>query len=182
VRSARFEICPSCFFILSGCGLIFFMPIFLSTFINKLDKKGRVSVPAAFRSALSSDGFQGAVALRSYAVPAVEVFGGNVMERLVEQVDHMDMFSEERQNFTATLFSDSELLSFDSEGRIALSEVLLSHAQIHERVAFVGCGTHFQIWEPEIFAKIRENARKKLKNEGLTLPLKDLRTLPKGEQ
>jgi MraZ protein len=139
-------------------------------------------VPAAFRAALDAEAFQGAVALRSYSVPAVEMFGGSVMERLVAQVDRMDMFSEERQNFTATLFADSELLSFDSEGRIVLSDALLSHAQIHDQVAFVGCGTHFQIWKPEFFAGVRESARQKLKNDGLALPLKELRALPKGEQ
>ena len=92
------------------------------------------------------------------------------MERMVKQVDGMAMFSAERSDFAAALFADCEHLSFDSEGRITLSENLLNHARIQDRVAFVGCGSTFQMWEPEAFTQQKNLARSRFQQEGITLP------------
>ena len=40
--------------------------MFLSTYENKLDKKGRVSVPASFRSYLSNLGYNGVICYPSF--------------------------------------------------------------------------------------------------------------------
>ena len=40
--------------------------MFLSTYENKLDKKGRVSVPASFRSHLSNLGYNGIICYPSF--------------------------------------------------------------------------------------------------------------------
>lgn len=142
------------------------MSVFLSTFVNKLDKKGRVCVPASFRAALekqSSSG-TGAVALRSYVCDGIDVWGADMMEKLVAQVDTMDMFSKERSDFSAVLFADCEPLSFDPEGRIVLSESLISHGKIEDKVAFVGCGMTFQMWNPDLFSRYKEEARGRLQS------------------
>ena len=146
------------------------MSIFLSTYINKLDKKGRVSVPASFRLSLETQSKQGIVALRSYASRAIDVFGGEMMERMVRQVDEMPMFSGDRSDFSSAIFADCEHLSFDSEGRITLPQALLAHGGITDRVAFVGCGSTFQMWEPEAFAGHKDQARLRLQQGGMTLP------------
>ena len=39
------------------------MALFIDTFVNRIDKKGRVSVPATFRAALNGQGFHGIVGL-----------------------------------------------------------------------------------------------------------------------
>lgn len=156
-----------------------FMSVFLSTYVNKLDKKGRVSVPAGFRTALSCQTFQGIVAFRSYTLSAIEACGCDVMERLVSQVDHLDMFSETRDDFSSTIFADCEQIAFDSEGRITLSESLITHAHLQGKVAFVGCGSTFQIWEPEAFAAHKDLARKRLRERGA--PLSFVMHAAKGE-
>ena len=46
--------------------------MFLSTHENKLDKKGRVSVPASFRSYLSSMGYNGVICYPSFTNPSIE--------------------------------------------------------------------------------------------------------------
>ena len=143
--------------------------MFLSTFINKLDKKGRVSVPATFRSALAGQSFQGLIAYRSYTSAAIEACGVSMMHQLISSVDDMDLFSEERLDISSTVFADCDQLSFDSEGRINLTDTLIQHAGIAERVAFVGCGSTFQIWDPEAFTRYREEARKRLQARGFTL-------------
>lgn len=157
------------------------MAIFLSTFVNKLDKKGRVSVPAAYRAALSGLSFGGIIAYRSYTNQAVEACGIDVMERMVASVDHFDLFSDERGDLTSTIFADSEQLAFDPEGRIMLPESLIVHAGITDKVSFVGCGSTFQMWEPETFQAQQVVARERLKRRGLTLGLAKQRLLHKGD-
>ena len=55
----------------------------------------------------------------------------------------------------------SENLQFDTEGRVSLSNKLLSQAKIKNNVLFVGLGKTFQIWEPRNFEKFKTVARKK---------------------
>ena len=46
--------------------------MFLSTYENKLDKKGRVSVPASFRSHLSNLGYNGVICYPSFNNTSIE--------------------------------------------------------------------------------------------------------------
>jgi MraZ protein len=149
------------------------MTLFLSTFMNRLDKKGRVSVPAPFRLALSGQAFQGVVVFRSYKSSAIEGMGMNRMERLSQSVDQLDMFSDVQDDFAATIFADSHMLAFDGDGRIVLPELLIKHAQIENNVAFVGRGATFQIWNGEAFEAHQEKARQRIQERQSTLKLRE---------
>lgn len=147
------------------------MALFLSTFINKIDKKGRVSVPAPFRSSLMDNSFQGFVAFRSYNQAAIEGCDIGRMERLSQSVDTLDLFSQAQEDLASTLFADAHQLAFDQDGRILLPELLREHANIKDQVAFVGRGTTFQLWHPETFKTQQEDARKRIAEQKTTLRL-----------
>jgi MraZ protein len=144
-------------------GLCFLMGLFLSTFVNKIDKKGRVSVPASFRGALSGQIFQGFVAFRSLKLEAIEGFGMDRIERLSKSFDEMDLFSQEHEDWSASIFADAQQLAFDSEGRVSLTQAMIDHAHLKDQVAFVGRGATFQIWDPQRFQGQQEEARKRLR-------------------
>ncbi|MBY0500726.1 MAG: division/cell wall cluster transcriptional repressor MraZ [Alphaproteobacteria bacterium] len=148
------------------------MKLFLSTFMNKLDKKGRVSVPASFRLALSDQSFQGIIAFRSYKLPTIEGMGIDRMQRLSESVDQLELFSESQDDLAATIFADSHMLAFDGDGRVILPQILLDHAQINDGVAFVGRGATFQIWNPSAFQSYQEEARKRVQEKQSVLKLR----------
>jgi MraZ protein len=148
------------------------MALFLSTFTNKVDKKGRVSVPSPFRAALVGQNFNGLVAFRSYRLPAIEGLDMARMEQFSESTDSLDLFSEEHEDITATIFADAVQLPFDGEGRIVLPANLVEHAGISETATFVGRGRTFQIWEPERFQEFQDKARQRAREQGLTLRLK----------
>ncbi len=156
------------------------MALFLSTFVNKVDKKGRVSVPAPFRTALTGQSFGGIVVFRSYKFPAIEACGGDRMERLSSSVDDLALFSEQQDDLAATIFADARQLAFDSDGRVVLPEELASHANITDRAAFVGRGPTFQIWEPKAFEIYQEQARERVHRQGATLRLRP--PVPKAEE
>ena len=135
--------------------------MFLSSYENKIDKKGRVSVPAAFRSNLNSMGYNGFVTYPSFNHPALEACSQERVEQLSNTIDSLNPFEEKRDYFATSVLSESENLQFDTEGRVSISENLLKHAKIKNNVLFVGLGKTFQIWEPKNFEKFKAFARKK---------------------
>ncbi len=147
------------------------MALFLSTYTNKLDRKGRLSAPAPFRAALADQAFKGVVAFRSCKYPALDCFGMDRMESLGHSLDALDLFSDTQDDLAATIFADARPLAFDTEGRILLPEDLITHANLTEQAAFVGRGHTFQIWEPIAFAAWQAEARSRVRSAGLTLKL-----------
>ncbi len=135
--------------------------MFLSTYENKLDKKGRVSVPAPFRSYLSNLGYNGIVCFPSFNNSSIEAWPQDRIEKISNAIDSLDPFEEKKDYFATSILSESINLQFDNEGRIALTNKLLKHSKIRNSVLFVGQGKTFQIWEPTSFEKFRVNARKK---------------------
>jgi len=135
--------------------------MFLSTYENRLDKKGRVSVPASFRSYLSSMGYNGVVCYPSFNHLSIEACPQNRIEKLSESIDSLNPFEEKRDIFATSVLSDSINLQFDSEGRVSIPDKLLKHAKIKQTMLFVGQGQTFQIWEPKQFEKFKIQARKK---------------------
>ena len=135
--------------------------MFLSNYANKIDKKGRVSVPATFRTHLHSMGYNGFISYPSFNHPALEACSQDRIEKLSNTIDSLNPFEEKRDFFATSILSESENLQFDTEGRVSLSDKLLNHAKIKNNILFVGLGKTFQIWEPKIFEKFKVVARKK---------------------
>ena len=135
--------------------------MFLSSYENKIDKKGRISVPATFRSHLSSMGYNGFISYPSFNHSALEACSQDRIEKLSDTIDSLNPFEEKRDFFATSILAESTNLQFDSEGRISLSSKLLKHAKIKNSMLFVGQGQTFQIWEPTAFEKFKVTARKK---------------------
>ena len=135
--------------------------MFLSSHENKIDKKGRVSVPATFRSHINSMGYNGLISYPSFNHSALEACSQDRIEKLSNTIDSLNPFEEKRDFFATSILSESENLQFDTEGRVSFSEKLLKHAMIKTNVLFVGLGKTFQIWDPNNFEKFKIVARKK---------------------
>ena len=121
--------------------------MFLSSYENRIDKKGRVSVPATFRSHLNSMGYNGFISYPSFNYSALEGCSQDRIEKLSNTMNSLNPFEENRDYFATSVLSESENLQFDTEGRVSISEKLLNHAKIKNNLLFVGLGKTFQIWE-----------------------------------
>ncbi len=137
------------------------MTLFLGTIENKIDAKGRVSVPADFRMAIKNDNFQGVILYHSFTNKCIEGCTMTRMEQLSDATDNLDLFSEENENLNSLIFSDARQLSFDVTGRIVIPSDLLEFAGIKNNALFVGRGKTFQIWNVEEFKKYQLKARQK---------------------
>ena len=88
--------------------------MFLSSFVNKIDKKGRVSVPATFRSHLNTLGYNGFISYPSFNHSALEACTQDRIEKLSNTIDSLNPFDEKRDYFATSLLSESENLQFDT--------------------------------------------------------------------
>ncbi len=132
---------------------------FLANTVNSIDKKGRVSVPAAFRFVL---GNQSALyTMLSISSPTIEAGGPQLIDAAEARLAQMDPFSEEYEIWSFYVHGDSNQLKIDGDGRITLSDDMREHAQMEDRVAFVGRGHFFQMWEPEKFRVYQQEPRLK---------------------
>lgn len=140
------------------------MEPFVSHFTNRLDAKGRVSIPATFRAVLAKDGYEGLYVHPALDTPALDA-GGNALRRTITDIlASYDPFSEEWDLLSTALNGTSEILKMDGEGRIMLTDSLKAHAGIDSTVTLVGHGHKFQIWEPGRFRAHLEDARGKLRD------------------
>ena len=135
--------------------------MFLSTYENKLDKKGRVSVPASFRSYLSNLGYNGVICYPSFNNLSIEAWPQDRIEKISEAIDSLNPFEEKKDYFATSILSESINLQFDNEGRILLTNNLLKHAKIKNNILFVGQGKTFQLWEPNNYEKFKVTAKRK---------------------
>lgn len=146
------------------------MALFLSTFTNKVDKKGRVSLPAPFRTALADQIHNGVVVFAAHNHACLEGFDCAKMEEISARLDQFDLFSSEQDDLATTIFGQSVQLPIDGDGRIILPEHFLKAAQIANKATFVGLGRKFQIWNPELFDRRKVQARGAVQDQKLTIP------------
>lgn len=118
------------------------MSLFLSSYENRVDAKGRVSVPAKFRAVVANDEFQGVVL---YCSPTHNCIEGVSMSRLEKLAESGDICGD--------LFADAQQMAFDVTGRIIITPELIKYAGIKNCALFVGRGNSFQIWNPDNFRK-----------------------------
>lgn len=140
------------------------MDEFLSTFTNRLDAKGRVSIPASFRAVLARDGFDGLYCCPTLDRKAVDAGGNRLRDQIRASLQLFEAFSEDHEYLSTTLIGESEVLKIDQDGRVILSEALKQHAGIADQVTFVGQGYKFQIWEPGRFAAYRNEAKARVRD------------------
>ena len=135
--------------------------VFLSSVTNSVDLKGRVSVPANFRTQCSASGFEGVVLWPSLDGAYLEGGDLSVLGHYQEMLDRMDMYDAGREALELVIFGESEKLSFDSTGRISLRAKFRDHAALSGKVTFVGRGRKFEVWGEAAHEARRTELREK---------------------
>ncbi len=145
------------------------MALFAGTFENKVDRKGRVSVPAAFRAEIEGQHNNAVYLYPSPEFPAIEACPVEWMEEMKTNIKKLPKFSSQRKALVLSLFGRARLFRFEEDGRLILPKDFVERAGIGERAAFVGMGDTFLIWNPEAAEAALEEASRTVIEEGLTV-------------
>lgn len=148
------------------------MAAFIGRHINKIDKKGRVSVPKPFRDAIADQDYPGIYVFPSFKYPALEGAGEAFIQRIVTSLDDLDLFSDEQDDLAETILANTNTLPYDPEGRVILPKSLMDHVNLKTEAVFVGAGARFQIWEPKAYAVHNAQSFERARARGVTLRLR----------
>lgn len=132
---------------------------FLSNATNRIDAKGRVSVPASFRSVLSERGIQELYCLQDLVYPAISVGGPDLLDRYERQIASVDPFSPEANRMSLLVHGGGVFMRLDAEGRLMVTDFIRDFTGISSEVTFVGRSDHFQLWQPKAFQEAQAAAR-----------------------
>ena len=145
------------------------MNLFLSQYINKVDKKGRVSLPSSFRNVLPKENKNEIILFKSLKFPSIEGCSFERINRIASRIDELDIFSDDQDDFATSIFSETVPTNLDNEGRFLIPEKLKEYSNISSEVTFIGQGYYFQIWEPKAAIDRQKKSRERLIKERKTL-------------
>jgi MraZ protein len=147
------------------------MSLLVGKYVNKIDRKGRVSVPKQFRDGLAAQAttFAGVYAFPLFKSPALQICGEAFMRQLTRSIDRLDFFSDDQDDMASIVLESAHALAFDPEGRVTFPRELMDHAQLTSEALFVGRGTACRVWSPELHRKQHGQAFERARSRSATL-------------
>ena len=145
------------------------MDLFVSQFVHKIDKKGRISLPSIFRNALPKKNNSEIILFKSIKFQAIEGCSSERINKIAKRIDELDIFSDDQDDFSTSIFSEIVPTNLDKEGRFLIPENLKKYSNIKKEATFIGQGHFFQIWEPKAAIERQKKSRERLINEKRTL-------------
>jgi len=125
---------------------------FASNFVHSLDPKKRLTIPAVWRDLVGEP-------KSLYVLPGLNkekclyVYPAREMVRRLEKFRKIGIGDSKARMFARLLASSSDLLAWDTQGRIRVKDELLSHASIESRVKLIGAWDRFELWNPDEWKK-----------------------------
>ncbi|MDR2722710.1 MAG: division/cell wall cluster transcriptional repressor MraZ [Cellulomonadaceae bacterium] len=116
----------------------------LGTYTPKLDEKGRLILPAKFRSRLAP----GLVMTRGqerclFLLPMDE------FQRIYDQIRQAPVTSRQARDYLRVFLSGASDELPDKQGRISIPQTLRDYAGLDRDVAVIGAGTRVEIWDKQ---------------------------------
>lgn len=138
---------------------------FRGSFHQKVDSKGRVSIPASFRRVVEAGDPDWTEGLRPNLVivygldsqKRLDCYTLNGIEDIEERIDLMQPGSPERETLELTFHGHAADVQIDEDGRIVLPQRLRDKLGLepNEAALFMARGDHFQIWKDDTFNAVK---------------------------
>jgi len=126
--------------------------MFLGEYAHTIDDKGRLTLPAKYRTDLAS----GVVVTRGLD-KCLFVFPMEEWKKLSEKVSALPLTDMQAREFRRLLFSGATDADLDKQGRVLLPQYLREYAELNGNVIVAGLNTHMEIWAPDAWNTIRAN-------------------------
>lgn len=126
--------------------------MFLGEFEHTIDEKGRITIPAKFRSRLAAG-----VVVTKGIDSCLWLFPQDDFEDLATKVSNLPMTDSRARDFRRQMFSGAADMEPDRQGRINLPNYLREYARIDKQAIITGLNNYCEIWDPETWRKHQES-------------------------
>ncbi len=124
------------------------MPIaFVDNFTHGLDAKKRLTIPSDWRAMVGQP--EQVFVLPSAIEKCLCVYPARSITKMFERLQQLSETDAEAQRKLRNLSSNSNLVSWDAQGRIRIKDSLLEYAGLKSEVILVGVLKRFELWSPE---------------------------------
>jgi MraZ protein len=129
--------------------------VFVGTFRNRVDEKGRLAIPAGFRRQLPEGSY-----ISIGADNVLTIYPPEQWEALAQQLNSPFLDRDQRA-LARALFPMAIACEFDAQGRVMLSQEQRRQVGIEPRstVSVVGAGSRVEIWSEPNWEPYSDDAR-----------------------
>lgn len=120
--------------------------VFVSEFAHSLDPKRRLTIPSEWRVQAGANGLY---VLPDISMKCLCVLPETVMKQRLQKLRLHAMADRKAREFARVIGSKSDLVAWDSQGRIRIKDELLDLAGLKDQVMLVGALDRFELWSPE---------------------------------
>jgi MraZ protein len=129
--------------------------MFLGEFEHSIDDKGRLAVPARFRSALED----GLVMTRGLERCLV-IYDSDGWRAVAERVRNLNPWQEDARRMQRHFFSGAQPAQPDKLGRVVIPQFLRTYAQLEDEVVVVGLADRIEVWGRAEWERQRADAER----------------------
>ena len=116
-----------------------------------VDSKGRITIPAKMRSALSPEAKQTFTITRGFD-QCIYLYPLNIWSEMEEEIAQLSRYNREARDFVRIIMMWAEEVTLDAQGRIKLPGTLGDFAEVNGHGLILGAFDHVEIWDPEVFS------------------------------
>jgi MraZ protein len=121
--------------------------VFVNTYTHSLDSKKRLTIPSDWRELVG-------VPRGLYGLPGINsrclcVYPAREMKLRLEKLRNLSIADDKGRQLARTLASRSDLVPWDTQGRIRIKDELLDYAELINQVVLVGAFDSFELWSPD---------------------------------
>lgn len=127
--------------------------MFIGEYKHNLDAKGRMAIPAKFRTILES----GAVVTRGLD-NCLFLYSKEAWEKIAKKLADLPVSQAKARSFSRLMLAGAMEVDFDNQGRITLPEYLRSFASLDKKTIIAGLYDRLEIWDEEAWNKYKTGA------------------------
>ena len=139
--------------------------VFVGEFTHSLDSKKRLTIPSVWRIQVGTP--KSLYILPDFHRKCLNVFPAAEMARKLEKLRRQSMTDKKAMDFASELGAASDLVPWDSQGRIRINDKLLNFAGINDDVVLTGALDKFRLWNPKDRPNVGEIDQKSLTEAGI---------------
>jgi MraZ protein len=135
---------------------------FGETAIN-LDAKGRLAIPTRYRDAIQERcGGRLVLTYSAFDSGALYMYPEQEWERVRDEVTALSTFNPGHRSLQRKLVGSASAVEPDGNGRIQIPQTLRQVAGLERRVALLGMGNRFEIWNETVLNQKRVEEERSL--------------------